>query len=152
MAKTKKKTKGWYSHPTKGWVWYDPKTPKKTYHPVAGPTGEVARGAGELAYRLSPLGELKILGQGLVGTARGALNIGKAGMRKAVEGQIAVEQARELERESYRAIGDSISRGVQEQIGDRIGRDWNTGLSVREQKIKDRENRKKRRSLNIGGN
>ena len=145
MAKTKKRTKGWYNHPTKGWVWYDPKTPKETYHPVAGPTGEVARGAGKLAYRLSPLGELKILGKGIVGTARGALNITKKGAAAYTEAKLA-------EAESYRALGDSISRGVQEEIGDRIGRDWDTGLSVRDQKIKDRENRKKRRSLNIGGN
>ena len=152
MSKTKEKPKGWYNHPIKGWVWYDPKTPKKTYNPIGGPAGEVARGAGRLAYRVSPLGELKILGQGLLGVGKGALRIGKAGLTQAVKSQIAVEEARGAELRAYQSMGDSISRAVQEQIGDRFTRDWETGKSVREQKEIDRQDRKRRRSLNIGGN
>lgn len=140
MAKTKKKTKGWYSHPTKGWIWYDPKTPKETYHPIAGPTGEAAKGA----YALTLQGPVRGA-KNLYHIGRGALNIVK-------KGAVAYTEAKLAETESYRALGDSISRGVQEEIGDRLTRDWETGLSVKQQKEIDRENRRKRRSLNIGGN
>ncbi len=138
MSKTK--TKGWYNHPTKGWVWYDPKTPNKTYSPVGGPAGEVAKGAYALTLEGAVDGAKNLYRMG-----RGALNIVK-------KGSTAYGEAKLAEAESYRAMGDSIARGVQEQIGDRITKDWETGLSVRQQKEIDRENRKKRRSLNIGGN
>ena len=152
MSKTKKKSKGWYSHPTKGWVWYDPKTPNKTYHPIAGPAGEVTRGAGELAYRLSPIGELKIAANIAKNVGRTGLRIAKKGAKVIHEGQIQLTKARLAEMESHQATGDVISRAVQEEIGDRITRDWETGLSVKEKRKIEIENRKKRRSLNIGGN